>query len=130
MTTVQGAGIPGLNAEVERAIVLVLHAEHFGHVLQEYRGKVARDLRSHLGPGNKWDYEHSNLLNDYQRHLYALFLKLAGIPYEGICEELRRVSADVSPRQMEAYILDVLHSSIVGFPDKVRGQRNPHGVAV
>ena len=101
---------------VSTALVPVLHPDHFAHVGQEYRAKVARDLVAHLTPERRWDHAKSNLLNDYQRHLYALFLRLAGVPRKDIWTHLYRISVDVSEHQRPLYIEDVLFSSIVGFP--------------
>ena len=97
------------------ALVPVLRPEHFVDVPQEFRGKVARDLKAHLTSENRWDYAKFNALNDYQRHLYALFLRLAGIPQKHVWVRLWNISVDVSEQQRTQYIEDVLLSSIVGF---------------
>ena len=101
---------------VSTALAPMLSPDHFAHVGQEYRAKVARDLVSHLTPERRWDYAKSNLLNDYQRHLYALFLRLAGLPRKDIWNHLYLICVDVSENQRPLYIEDVLFSSIVGFP--------------
>lgn len=111
------------------ALVPVLKPEHFSHVTQEYRGKVARDLVSHLTSEHRWNYETFNALNDYQRHLYALFLRLAAIELHAIWRRLWVISVDVSEAQRSRYIDDILYSGIVGFPAPDFVPREPMGVA-
>ena len=101
---------------VSTALAPMLSPDHFAHVGQEYRAKVARDMVAHLTPERRWDYAKSNLLNDYQRHLYALFLRLAGLPRKDIWTHLYQISVDVAEVYRPLYIEDVLFSSIVGFP--------------
>lgn len=106
---------------VDTAAVPALETDCFAHVGQEYRAKVARDLVAHLTPKGQWDYSKFNALNDYQRHLYALFLRLAGVPRKDIWTHLYQISVDVAAVYRPLYIEDVLFSSIVGFPSsKVR----------
>lgn len=107
-----------MTSETEKAIVPFLSAEYFGHISGDYRGKVARDLSSYIKANRTWDFNKFNPLNDYQRHLYALFLKLADIPYQKIQTTLFILSQDVSLKQRQRYIDDILHSEIVGFPLK------------
>lgn len=108
------------------ALVPVLQPEHFQHVAQEYRGKVARDMVAHLTAEHRWDYSKFNALNDYQRHLYALFLRLAGIPQKAVWMRLWQISVDVSLPQRALYVEDVLKSGIVGYP--ALDVRQPMGV--
>ena len=119
MQTVQGS--------VVTALVPLVRSEHFAHVTQEYRGKVARDLVGLLTQEHRWDYEKFNPLNDYQRHLYALFLRLAGIPGRDVWKQLWAISVDVSESQRYRYIEDVMCSSIVGFTSPTMPTREPLG---
>ena len=112
------------------ALVPILTPEHFAHVVQEFRGKVARDLKAHLTAENRWDYSQFNALNDYQRHLYALFLRLADVPYKLIWGRMWDISVDVSRMQRERYVEDVLYSSIVGFTAPSVTPKHPLGVAL
>lgn len=111
---------------ISTALVPFLRPEYFGHVTQEYRGKVARDIVEHLTPEGRWDYSKFNALNDYQRHLYALFLRLAEVSQRDIWRHLWQISVDVSEQQRPMYIEDVLKSGIVGFP--ALEPRQPLGV--
>lgn len=108
------AGVPTLQPDV------------FSFITEEYRGKVARDLNAHLTTQGMWDYSKFNALNDYQRHLYALFLRLAGIPQKAVWVRLWNISVDVSDQQRALYVDDVLKSGLVGFPALEPGQ--PLGV--
>ena len=89
----------------------------FDHISEPYRGKVAQDFLDHL-KGNEWDEAKYNPLNDYQRHLHALFLRIAGNSYTVVWAQLYALAEDVQPRSRSRYIDEVLHSEIVGFPRK------------
>jgi len=91
-------------------------AEAFGHIGEEFRGKVATDLLERVTPAGRWRFDLFNSRNDYQRHLYALFLKLAGFSYGEIEDVLEPLLVDVSPERHASYLSDLLHSEIVGFP--------------
>ena len=88
----------------------------FAHIGAKYQGKVAKDLLSFTKEDKTWDFEKFNPLNDYQRHLYALFLRLSGVSFRAIAAKLWAISEDVEPGRRQIYVLDVLHSEIVGFP--------------
>ena len=88
----------------------------FSHIREEFRGKVAGDLLDRVTPGSMWRFKGFNPRNDYQRHLYALFLKIAGFTYGEVWEALEPMLADVSPERKDSYLSDLLHSEIVGFP--------------
>ncbi|GEM_PF-4553801 len=89
----------------------------FDHIREAYRAKVAGDFLGHLDIRGGWDQEQFDPANDYQRHLYALFLKLAGRSLADIFPVLMGLAQDVQegPKRSR-YVLMVLHSEIVGFP--------------
>ena len=88
----------------------------FDHISEKYRGKVGMDLLAHMDETTKtWRQDNFDPLNDYQRHLYALFLKIAGFSYSDIWTKLYALAEDVEHRQRKKYIADILHSEIVGF---------------
>ena len=95
-----------------------MEANHeFDHIPEPYRAMVAKDLLAHL-TGKKWDWVGFNPLNDYHRHLYALFLRLSGQRLSEVWVALFSLSEDVSLPQRHKYVDDVVHSQIVGFPQK------------
>lgn len=90
---------------------------HFDHVPEPYRAKVAADLLNHLTDGGRlWNWAIFNSHNDYQRHLYALFLRIAGRGEVEVQREIEALSDDVQPHKRGRYAYEVVHSSIVGFP--------------
>lgn len=92
-----------------------IHA--FDHIATpEMRAKVAGDFLSFLDGEGKWAYHRFNARNDYQRHLYALFLRLAGFSVGGVHAALLSFVEDVSESKRASYVDEVLHSVIVGFP--------------
>ena len=94
-----------------------MSAGHFDHVPVEFRAKVTGDLLSHLRAGGReWDHVSFNPLNDYQRHLYALFLRIAGKDENEVARAIYDIAIDVEPRKRIKYVSDVIHSAIVGFP--------------
>ena len=93
----------------------MLQEDVFAFIAEEFRSKVTRDLVAHLTPEHGWDYSKFNALNDYQRHLYALFLRLAGVPQKAVWVRLWNISVDVSDQQRALYVDDVLKSGLVGF---------------
>ncbi len=89
----------------------------FDHIREAYRAKVAGDFLAHLDLRGGWDQEQFDPANDYQRHLYALFLKLAGRSLAQVYQVLMGLAQDVPNAQKRGrYVLMVLHSEIVGFP--------------
>ena len=90
-------------------------ADPFAHIRDRYRDKVRQDLLGHIDADNKWDASQFDPPNDYQRHLYALFLKLAGRTPAEILKAIHSVAGDVAEHKREQYALDVLHSEIVGI---------------
>ena len=94
----------------------ILRQGAFDHIRGTFRGKVASDFLARVTPEGRWRYGTFNKSNDYQRHLHALFLKLAGLTYSEVRERLFPMLGDVSPEKRESYLDDVLHSEIVGFP--------------
>jgi len=91
----------------------------FEHVPEEFRGKVAKDLLDHLIPGtNQWDNERFDSLSDYQRHLYALFLRLSGISEAQVFAKVFVLCKNVEDNKKESYVNDVIYSAIVGFRRK------------
>ena len=93
------------------------HLDDFKHVPKEWRKKVATDFLSHLVLGTRqWDHKRFNPLNDYQRHLYALFLRLAGFNEAQVFAQVYHLSTDVERQRRERYVNEVIHSAIVGFP--------------
>lgn len=88
----------------------------FEHIPVKFRGKVAHDFLAHLDKDRRWDAAKFNPLNDYQRHLYALFLRLADFSFDEVWVRIHTLASDVGPRQRGRYVDDVLHSQIVGFP--------------
>ena len=89
----------------------------FAHIPLEFRAKVMRDLLSHLKADEReWDYARFNPLNDYQRHLYGLFLRTAGKDQQEVSRAIYDIATDVEPRKRISYVSDVIHSAIVGFP--------------
>ena len=90
----------------------------FDHISEKFRGKVGMDLLAHVDETRKtWRQDNFDPLNDYQRHHYALFLKIAGRSYSDIWTTLYALAKDVEHRQRKKYITDILHSEIVGFPN-------------
>lgn len=85
------------------------------HVRAQYRKKVASDLLAHQDAQGLWDTARFDPLNDYQRHLYALHLRLADVTFNAIWGQLYTLSTDVSEHQRQSYVDDVMHSEIVGF---------------
>ncbi len=86
------------------------------HIPDAYRGKICADLLPRVNADLTWNYDAFDPLNDYQRHLFALFLRASGIPRDAVISQIMDMSDDVSPKQKWSYALDVAHSSIVGFP--------------
>lgn len=93
-----------------------LGREAFDHIGEKFRGKVARDLLALVTTDNQWDFTIFDPHNDYQRHLYGLFLRLAGVPYSKVQAKIWSLCDDVEPNAKSQYVSDVLHSEIVGFP--------------
>ena len=98
------------------------HKHDFDHIPKEHRAKVAKDFLAHLMPEgpNSWDMRPGkfNPLNDYQRHLFALFLRIAGWNEAQVYARIYQLSTDVPRNKKESYVKDVIHSAIVGFPRK------------
>ena len=88
------------------------------HIPEQFRGKVAQDLLDHTTPDKLWDFDKFNPLNDYQRHLYALFLRLAGIDEAKVWAKIYSLATDVELRSRQRYVNEVIHSAIVGFPQQ------------
>ena len=86
------------------------------HIPYQFQGKVAQDLLAHTTPKKEWDMSKFNSLNDYQRHLFALFLRLSGMDESLVWAKIYVLSKDVSLSQRQRYVNEVLHSAIVGFP--------------
>ena len=91
-------------------------SEALAHIRTRFGGKVAADLAYRMTPAGRWRHSIFNPYNDYQRHLYGLFLKLAGFSYSDIRDTLYPLLEDVSIDRKESYLDDLLHSEIVGFP--------------
>jgi len=90
----------------------------YGHLPPGVLGKILNDLEEHtvLKEGARtWDDEKFNPLNDYQRHLYALFLRASGVAYTSVWAQIYVLCTDVGRRQKDQYVNEVLHSTIVGF---------------
>jgi len=98
------------------AAALSIGSDTFTFISTQWRGKVATDLLARVLPSKEWNFSTFDGHNDYQRHLYALFLRLAGIPKSDIWNRIFVLSDDVSIGQREQYVNDVLNSEIVGFP--------------
>lgn len=94
---------------------VALRKDQFSHISEKFRGKVAADLLTHLTSAGQWDFKKFNPHNDYQRHLYALFLKVAGVAKATIWAGIFALSDDVAINHRQQYVDDVLHSEIVGF---------------
>lgn len=90
----------------------------FDHIREAYRAKVASDFLEHLDQNGQWDFALFNPLNDYQRHLHALFLRLAGRSRSEVVKAINLLSTDVSESKKLNYCMWVVHSEIVGFPMK------------
>ncbi len=89
----------------------------FDHISEKFRKKVAADFLDHLD-GDKWDLPNFDPENDYQRHLYALFLKISGKTEAQIFVALEPLLTDIKgpPAKRIRYIGEVIHSEIVGIP--------------
>jgi len=87
-----------------------------GHIREPYRRKVACDLLNYITGEKRWNFTIFDPHNDYQRHLFALFLRIAGTPYADIWNKLFALSDDVELQVRTKYVNEVLHSEIVGFP--------------
>lgn len=94
----------------------VYSGETFEHIPIMYRAKVLNDLISHLAPDKTWDFGEFDPANDYQRHLYALFLRLAGYEVFGVSVAIYKLSSDVKEEKRARYVSMLVHSEIVGFP--------------
>lgn len=90
----------------------------FGHIPEDIRGKVAHDLLRYVKADGSWDFGAFNPENDYQRHLYALFLRQAGYGEADLRLALSMLCWDVSPDRRDSYISDIIHSTIVGIPNE------------
>ena len=90
--------------------------EPFGHISGPCKAKVCADSLDHLD-GDQWDLKNFDPENDYQRHLYALFLKIAGKTRSEIFVALEPLCTDIlgPPTTKSKYIDTVIHSEIVGF---------------
>lgn len=88
----------------------------FDHIREGFRAKVAVDFLSFIRPDGSWDIEKCDPLNDYQRHLYALFLRLAGIKREMVHRAICVMAVDVLEVKRSYYADMVCQSEIVGFP--------------
>ena len=88
----------------------------FEHISGKFRAKVCADYLDHLD-GSEWDVKNFDPENDYQRHLYALFLKTAGKTKAQIFAALEPLCTDIKgpATKRSKYIDEVLHSEIVGF---------------
>ena len=88
----------------------------FGHISGEFRAKVCADFLAHLHDG-QWDLKNFDPENDYQRHLYALFLKTAGKTAAEIFAALEPLCTDIKgpATSRSRYIDEVIHSEIVGI---------------
>lgn len=91
-------------------------SDAFAHIGAKYQGKVAKDLLGFIKEDKTWDFGKFNPLNDYHRHLYALFLRLSGVRLNVITARLWAISEDVEAGRRQLYVSDVVHSEIVGFP--------------
>ncbi len=90
-------------------------SDPFGHITPAFRAKVAKDFLDHLD-GDKWDLLNFDHENDYQRHLYALFLKISGKNEAEIWAALPLCTDIKGPQTVRStYIDTVIHSEIVGF---------------
>ena len=87
----------------------------FDHIRPQFRGKVAADFLAHLTPDSRWDQLGFDSSNDYQRHLYALFLRIHGLSEDQVFAKIFVLSRDVSEGRRAKYVSDVLNSEIVGF---------------
>lgn len=83
---------------------------------RQAQAKLAYDLKHRLGKDGK----PLNLLNDYERHLYALSLKKRGYPREKVAQALFDLGLDDVPApRREKYVKMVLESMIVGFGEEL-----------
>ena len=89
----------------------------FGHISGPFKAKVCADFLDHLD-GDQWDLKNFDHENDYQRHLYALFLKISGKTAAQIFVALEPLLTDIKgpPAKRFRYIDEVIHSEIVGIP--------------
>ena len=78
---------------------------------EQIRGKVVTDLQA-LVDGDNFKLDPAN---DYQLHLYGLWLRLRGWEKGDIVARLREVQAVVPERKVDKYLDWVIHSVIIGF---------------
>ena len=78
---------------------------------EQIRGKVGHDLQM-LQEGDEFNLDASN---DYQLHLYGLWLRLRGWEKGDIVARLREVQEVVPERKVDKYLDWVIHSVIIGF---------------
>ncbi len=84
------------------------------HIPPSIRPKVEADLAAGTEPdGFRFDVS-----NDYQLHLYALYLRQQGSSEQAITAELLAMSIPVPASKKAGYVDDVVHSVIVGFPNQ------------
>ena len=85
------------------------------YIREPYRRKVACDLLNYITGEKRWNFTIFDPHNDYQRHLFALFLRMSGWLEGNIANQLFALSDDVELQVRTKYVNDVLHSEIVGF---------------
>lgn len=98
--------------------------DDFAHVPPEIRAKVSSDLLARITQDGSWDFAKFDTHNDYQRHLFSLFLKMAGFGEDEIKAHLLPTCDDIPLRKRESYLDDIVHSVLVGLPNE-RGELLP-----
>jgi hypothetical protein len=83
------------------------------HLPEGLRGKVEADLEVRASNGGF----QLDIANDYQLHLYALYLRINGRGEEEIKNELLGMPLQVPEHKKARYVDDIVHSLIVGFPN-------------
>jgi len=91
---------------------------NFDFIPGDIRGKVTTDFLKLVKEDGSWSFASFNSQNDYQRHLYALFLKQANYNEDSIKSALYPFCLDVAFGQRDSYIDDIVHSVIVGIPNE------------
>lgn len=81
----------------------------------DLQAKLEMDTVLRLGP----DGRPLNPGNDYERHLYARALVGQGLTQAQVAQALLGLGLeDVPPNKRQSYVEDILHSVLVGFPNK------------
>ena len=91
----------------------------FEHLSEMIKDKVIADFGRFINEDGSWDFQRFNRHNDYQRHLFALFLKIAGFSEEDIKIRLFSLCDDIVSNKVDSYLDDIVHSVIVGIPNEV-----------